>query len=245
MNNNNNNNSSKKGWITIHKREFLCYAKTGDLLLFSGDSFGSKFTSLFTESPWTHVAFVVKMPNNGEVALFESVKNPDGIFDIISKERESCGVRLIHANKKLENYKGAMCVWKKYDGHPIHADAINRTIEKYHGRPYESSISEMVRSSFFCLLQNKIEANDNIFCSELVALVMKDLGIIKRANSNNNQRRTSNSYTPSDFDCGLEDLICYKKDKLSLIEPLRGRHTLVPCLEPLWSCYCFYCCCSY
>jgi len=49
-------------------------ADTGDLILFKGKTFGSKFQRAFTRGDYDHVSFVLRCTED-EIVLFESTSN--------------------------------------------------------------------------------------------------------------------------------------------------------------------------
>ena len=64
--------------------------KTGDLLLCSGTSVFSELIQQATDSPWSHVALIVRLDDIGRILLFESV--------------ESQGVRAVTLLRYLTDY---------------------------------------------------------------------------------------------------------------------------------------------
>lgn len=85
--------------------------KTGDILLFQGESGSSKLISFFTRSKFTHVSFVWKCPITFECYLFES-DYTTGSKLIVDEHCLGAGSHLVSLKEKLKYYKGNV-YWRK------------------------------------------------------------------------------------------------------------------------------------
>lgn len=70
-------------------RDLRSRLKTGDLLLCSGSSVFSELIQQATDSPWSHVALIVRLDDIDRILLFESI--------------ESVGVRAVALSRYLAN----------------------------------------------------------------------------------------------------------------------------------------------
>jgi hypothetical protein len=75
-----------------HYSQIRSKIRSGDLLLCSGSSIFSKLIQNTTNSPWSHVAFVLRMQAIDRILVLESV--------------ESIGVRAVILSSYIQNYNG-------------------------------------------------------------------------------------------------------------------------------------------
>ena len=86
-------------------------------------------------------------------------------------------------------------------------------------RPYEKSKLELIRSAidfhedFLTFLKNEEEDLSSLFCSELVAAAYQRMGLLE-SNTESDNYKTSNEYTPDDFTSGRDDELKLKYGEL-------------------------------
>lgn len=139
---------------------------SGTIILFKKQHrFISTIISLATSSEWTHCGMVL---NEGEnVSILESMLNP-GKLNI---ERMD-GVTLSDLKRRLEvtRHPVKFLVMK---GLPENAGTMIR-------QWYERNRSKKFDRKFFITYFSKVDPREEFFCSELVAEVLKFLGVVRR-----------------------------------------------------------------
>lgn len=168
--------------------------RTGDVVLFSGKGGISTGIKWFTNSKWSHVGMVVRVPEWDMVLLWEST-TLSNVADIQSGKAVK-GVQLVSLSDRLKTYDGAVSV-RRLDG--VERDAtFNNTLttlrRELQGRPYERDETELLLSAVdgFGLVTNDRDLS-SLFCSEMVAEAYQRLGLLPKD-------PPSNEYTPRDFD---------------------------------------------
>eukprot|EP01103_Thecamoeba_quadrilineata_P008721 TRINITY_DN1844_c0_g1_i4.p1 TRINITY_DN1844_c0_g1~~TRINITY_DN1844_c0_g1_i4.p1 ORF type:complete len:261 (+),score=34.30 TRINITY_DN1844_c0_g1_i4:102-884(+) len=172
--------------------------KTGDVVLFSFASVNTIVTKIATSSMWTHSA-IVYLTCTGRLLLLES---------------SSEGVQKYLMEKRIENMmkKGITIGIVRLEGKLVVGadyDLLSSFIESVIDRPYEKSFLELMRSAAghdSVVLSNKEEDLSSIFCSELTAACLQQIGVLPKD-------RACNSYTPASFDA--PNLTCVEPSSLA------------------------------
>lgn len=158
---------------------------TGDLLLLSGQYGVSHYTKLVQGSQHSHCGVVIR--HNGELHIWESTQctTADAFTGIIRG-----GPGLHNLRDRLRKYFGYM-VYRKLNWRPP-AD-LEQRIRRIHENTQDSYYDTDVWEGTKAFLNiNGHPDNTAFFCSEFVAYVYQELGVIGRA-------RAANTYFPSDF----------------------------------------------
>ncbi len=184
--------------------------RTGDIILFDGNTLESLVVQIGTVSPWSHVGMVVRM---------ESYEGPhadaDGLYmwhsygnrvkkapDVLGKPSAlKDGPQLISLGRSLVRYKGAIFV-RRLNPAGIaqvveHSDqkavmAWMRVVVKTH---YERSLDELFYAAYDGPFgHNTEEDEDSYFCSELLAETYSRLGLLDKRRAD-----SPSEYTPYDF----------------------------------------------
>jgi hypothetical protein len=134
-----------------------------------------------TLSKWSHVGLLVRdtrycFDNMNGWYVFESIASPSSIGTGPSAATVVYGVRLANWQRNLASSDDVTIRHLHYqnDNKPS-SDALKAAMCKYIGRPYEQNVPEMVGG---VLEANVTGDSRSIFCSELNALVLQDLGLL-------------------------------------------------------------------
>ena len=124
--------------------------KVGDLLFFSGSSYGDRVISLFTRSPYTHVCMVVQEGPEPKVWKIDR-KGPrvSQWFDTCKRYRDVIGVRHIK--------------------HVLETIDVNTVINKYTAYRFDNNMLRW--------LWPTRETRRHIFCSEMMVLALRKLNL--------------------------------------------------------------------
>lgn len=159
-------------------------AQTFDLVYFCQMSkWTAPFITLFSGKLITHMGIIWKDPSNGELYLFESVRNQDTSKDVLTGNVHA-GVRLVSlaekVNRPTESY--FICIQpiqmtshKRREAEPLFEAFIRTHI----GVPFEQRPSTMVRSLLSPSTYGYTpEDVHSLFCSELVALTLRQCNLL-------------------------------------------------------------------
>lgn len=171
---------------------------TGDLILFSGKYPISKLVERLENSPWSHVAMVVRLPNVDYPLLWESSALTN-LKDEIYKDNIP-GPKIVKLEDRLKTYGDDL---KPYTP-PVYAvrslevhrsEEMKKQLEelfiKVHGLPNPGEwkmIFEVAEGRLF----NIPSKLDNYTCSELIAESLIKMGIL-------DNKKVINYYMPKDF----------------------------------------------
>ncbi len=152
--------------------------KTGDLLAISYSSIRGKLVKVFTGSMWTHLGLVYRN-RQGEIYVIEAALYPDkeGVLRTPLSEWKSWNM-------------GRIVAYASLIGPPISDEAIEDALSKVSGCSVDMFVLNWFLTTF--RLEYREGHRGKFFCSELVAYLLQQLGVIEK------QYRPT-SYSPKDF----------------------------------------------
>lgn len=169
--------------------------KTGDIILFSGKGNISHGIKLVTNSKWSHVGMVLRLPESKAVFLWESttLSNLKDAIDGRSKK----GVQLVLLSERVKAYQGEISVrhLKNFELDKIGYLKLMKFRERVKNRPYEKDKLELIKSAYEGPLGHNEEDLSSLFSSELVAEAYQQIGLLLEEPKG----IPSNEYTPKDF----------------------------------------------
>ena len=163
--------------------------KTGDIVLFSGQSQVSGILKWFKRSKWSHVGMVVKLPQFDAIMLWESTLLSSATD--VETGMPSLGVRLVPLSQRI----GGEVAIRRLENVVLSQEDIDKLSAlrvELRGRPYERNPVELFKSVWDLPFGRNEEDLSSVFCSELVAEAYQALGLLP-------EEQPSNEYTPADF----------------------------------------------
>jgi hypothetical protein len=156
--------------------ELRSQMQTGDLILFSGNTFVSKCIEFFTNSKISHVGLIIKLSD----ILY--------CYEVIGS-----GVRLIDLNYRIKTYPG-ICYYRSVLWfRPLDiTDQFLKLREEFKNKKYEKDIFEFIGSAWDKVFGLNKRDLKYLFCSEMVAEIYQRWEIL-------DTKKSSNEYTPDDF----------------------------------------------
>lgn len=169
--------------------------KIGDIVLFSGKGGISHGIKLVTNSKWSHVGMVLRLPDSKAAFLWEStiLCNLKDAIDGKAKR----GVQLVLLSDRLRTYDGEAAI-RHLQNHEIDTDEYRKLMElreNLRNRPYEKDQLELIKAAYDGPLGHNEEDLTSLFCSELVAEAYQEVGLLKEPPLG----LPSNEFTPKDF----------------------------------------------
>ncbi len=166
--------------------------KTGDLLLFKGNSPISRLITAMPGAEYSHVGFVFNHYVFG-ACVFESTSignDPDILTGEIIK-----GVQITPYEDRIRNYDGEVFIKPLSDDLTEgQIEAFQGYIDENHGKPYEEDNLELARAELDFLPWHRNKADEStLFCSELAASLLRNIGVIDVTD------QPTNEFTPTDF----------------------------------------------
>ena len=192
----------KKSYLPVTFDTFsnLCPTlDTGDLVIFIGSNYninyvGSKWSFA---SPVTHLGLIIK-EKDGSLKSLEATAKEGVIIKDLRTSIENYSSEII-AVRRLKDYKRT----EEFNA------IILRFIDDHYAKPHDlqsfAGHMEMIRSAVDLhipftnieIFKNKEEKIDKFFCSELIALLFSQLGLLNLRTDK--EVLTSNEFTPPDF----------------------------------------------
>ncbi|KUP08343.1 hypothetical protein Q73_06245 [Bacillus coahuilensis m2-6] len=186
---------------TIHFDEVYKVARTGDLILFSGQYAMSKLVEKLEGSKWSHVGMVYRPDPHGEVYLFESTALTNLEDEFVHDHKTGPKIvklidRLKTYGNDLEPYIPPQYAIRHLTLHTgtINSEKLQSYMNEVHGIPNPTEwtmIEEVIEGRLFHI-QSK---NKDYTCSKLIAETYEILGIFQPS-------LPLNGYMPSDFSTG-------------------------------------------
>jgi hypothetical protein len=154
---------------------------TGDLLFLEYNSTYSKLINIFTRTRWSHVSFVYKTKK--------------GIYIIevtYYKSTNFSGLCVIPIDKWFDINQGHKCGFKKLETGKISKQVINKLLKDYKNIRLDLNLIHWLRPIFKKNYSKSNKIKTEYFCSEFIALLLQELGILKC-------KYTPDSYKPIDL----------------------------------------------
>lgn len=156
-------------WLTEKGQSLCC----GDLVLFAGRGWLSATIRLFTRSHWTHVAMVVRLPDEDEPLLIEA-NSMGEVEDFFAGKRVS-GVTLVSFRERVARYPGRVALRRCGQGlSPARRMHFIRWVQRYYRRPYKNFLVSQLLD-LLCGVERE-RPGPGVFCSELVAELCGHMG---------------------------------------------------------------------
>ncbi len=165
--------------------------KTGDVVLFSGKGWISLIIKWFCtlskikKSRWQHIGAVMRYKNR--IMLFESTMH----------RKDKKGVQINFLSGIIKNHKGKVAIRQLFIDEPLLTrDILQEKTEKFVednlGKPYETDLLELAGAAYDGIILGHNKPDEStVFCSELIANLYTELGLLKSA--------SPNEFTPDDF----------------------------------------------
>lgn len=153
---------------------------------FAGDDLASGVIRKLTQSSWSHVALIIVDQTDCRYC-FESTAS----YDEIMHKGIFPQVRISPWSNVCDVYSGVIASRQFIfaESHQNNTKAVGDLVHSLIGKPYEENLVSLVEA---IKGKNKKKDISSIFCSELVAEVMQELGYLKND-------KLSDNYLPKDF----------------------------------------------
>lgn len=154
------------------------------ILLFRGHGDGvSSLICKLTDSEWSHVGVHItsSADTSAEEFCFESTGS---IGEVLSGMHPQVQIHTLQ--DVLDSYKGNVGLRKLVSKDKIE---VTEFVQAWLGLPYEKRPLELLRA---VNASNKKEDSESLFCSEMVALLLKKLELLP-------EDKLADNYTPKDF----------------------------------------------
>lgn len=160
--------------------------------LFAGSDGTSALIRKITLSLWSHCALIL-VDQDGILYCFEST----GSYDEIMHHGVTPRVQIHLWDEVVKQYEGNVAMRHFFDSKPDDIpfvemntpEIVNELVMKYLNTPYEYNLVELLKA---VMGDNKEGNLNSIFCSELVAQVLIDMGYLPK-------EKLSDNYLPKDF----------------------------------------------
>ncbi|HEX4869195.1 MAG TPA: hypothetical protein VFV15_00515, partial [Moraxellaceae bacterium] len=165
--------------------------ETGDIVLFSGRGLSARLVQGVTGSYWSHVGLVLRLPGRREPLLWESTR-ASAVVDV-RRGVPLDGVQLVSLAVKLADYPGEVAARRLLDAGAAHARyrRMRPLLRAWHAWPYRNFLTKALRA-WWSGEEDGLHGAQGGFCSELVAEVYQQLGLLSR-------QRPSRAFVPRDF----------------------------------------------
>ena len=154
--------------------------ETGDILMFSGNYFISRFIEYFTHSKFSHIGIVLKDPKYicPKLIGLYMLESGEENFKDSEDDKYKFGVQISDLNKCLDNYKGNVyhrklhC--KRDDKFYQNLIDIHKTV---HNKPYDLNLFDLIKADLGLDIGN-VQKTNEFWCSALAAFVYVKLGFL-------------------------------------------------------------------
>lgn len=178
--------------------EFSKTVKTGDIILFHGNTGFNKGTSLFEGgNPWAHVGMVINTPHMKQPVFWESTVK-EKVKDIaLDKDKDGPMLDYLEVRLKNDLITAENCNWALRRLHvadslrPTMRDSLAVIINEVHNKHLPGAVGVIVEGLIGKYLH--INTGDKkVFCSQLMAMTFKKMGLWET-------KIPSNGFDPADF----------------------------------------------
>jgi hypothetical protein len=182
----------------VDYRDIRADLRTGDLLLFGGRTWFSHLVEAFSDSPWSHVGMVMRLPQYDFVCLYEATALHD--LQDLDTQTVHDGVQLVPLSQRVRSYHGDIS-YRKLHGFELndtHHHQLLKLRHTFRGRPWEKNNLELIRAMWASIVgpsrHGRVDLS-SFFCSELVSKCYQTLGLL----DSGPQARPCDEYVPADF----------------------------------------------
>ncbi len=164
---------TKTGIPLVTLSDILDTLQNGDLVFLSGTSSGEKSCKWFSGSHFSHVGIILVEYDEPKAEYVRYILECD-----VGQQTKD-GVRIMLLQKKIQNYKGEKYgAIRRITTNPKTQDML-LFLEKYKNYDLDHDMICWMFSG--CrVLHNLVKPKRKLFCSELVATCLMDLGLMKR-----------------------------------------------------------------
>lgn len=149
-------------------------ANNGDLLFFCGDTRGERVCRWCTSSMFSHVAILFREIHP------ETQENVVYVWEADVGHKSKRGPRVMRLEDKLKYYHGSKYTfWRALSVNDVErptTESILNVVEKYKHLEFDDSMMSYYFSN--TVLFNPMKNRTTVFCSELVAMTLQDLGVL-------------------------------------------------------------------
>ncbi|CAD8050282.1 unnamed protein product [Paramecium primaurelia] len=177
----------KKRLIT--NDQFRQMSQTGDILLFQTKSCSSKIQRLVTRSNYDHVAMILKYQSGSIYVLEATDQNGVGIFDWDSMTNQ-----LWYELYSMVVYRQLQLI-RNVD----FLLQIEKFVKENVGRQYQLSFTKLLQEKSTIITSQNQQEDPTYFCSQLIAKIYKQIGLL-------NQDKSANQYWPGSFSNEKDDI---------------------------------------
>ena len=161
--------------------EAIATAATGDIWLFRGRSLADRAIQTVTNSPVNHVGMVVALDDMPPLLWHAELGK--SLPDAWTGERQR-GVqlhKLADAVRTWDEKYGQRAWMRRLEGtlEREHEDRLIETIDKYDGKPFPTTPG-LTRSWATGRVRRREVSRETIYCAELVAVTMQNMGLLPR-----------------------------------------------------------------
>ena len=162
--------------------EAVATAATGDLWLFRGRSVADRAIQAMTNSPVNHVGMVVALDDMPPLLWHAELGR--SLPDAWTGQRQR-GVqlhKLADAVRTWDKKYGQRAWMRRLEGGTLtreQEDALIETIDKYSGKPFPTTPG-LMRSWATGRYRKREVTRETIYCAELVAVTMQNMGLLPR-----------------------------------------------------------------
>jgi len=151
---------------TVNLQSAINQFETGDIIAVAYSSIRGQLIKIFTGSIWSHVGLIYRSTNN----LY--------VLECAYYDDNECGVLKTPLSKWLNWNKKKKISWVKRIGPKIDNQAIENIYLKINKSQIDSSLISWLKA----VIKQKYKSpfKSHYYCSELVALFLQELGIIKK-----------------------------------------------------------------
>ena len=165
-------------------------ARTGDMILFSGQGIASTAIKMVTRSEWSHIGMSIWIKDWDLLACWEStlMSNVEDIESGFIRK----GVMLVPLAVRIRAYVGRVVVRRlRRPLNKVELKILRDFRHEVKGRPYEKNWGELVKAGYDGPLGKNTQDLSSLFCSELFVEPWIRMGRIFGL--------PSNEYVPGDF----------------------------------------------
>ncbi|MRR54643.1 MAG: hypothetical protein EG822_09055 [Deltaproteobacteria bacterium] len=168
---------------------------TGDLVLMQGLNIDSEIIKVVEQSPWSHVAMIIRIRGIDPPLLWEST--PLHFLEDKILHAKKSGARIVSLDDRLrigrmkKLYKVFALRRLKVRRTRFMMDSLRNYIENVHLLPYPTDW-ELVKSYLKGKLLGERESSSSLFCAELIAETYMHMGLLAFDHP-------PNWYSPKDF----------------------------------------------
>lgn len=185
---------------------------TGDIIFFCCHDNIGKIIKKISNGFYSHCGLIIRRKK--KLYVLECDMNHQ--YDYLTKKKFKQGAHLVKLDEKIKDYEGNVFAYRKLLGNKINKKLLNKIFKKSKKILFDNNTLNWYSAHLKSYTWSNLFLSEKyMFCSQYVAFVLQELGIIKK-------EYPTNFYSMTDFTCDLDYINNYYYGKCIVFRTIKN-----------------------